>query len=77
MTMALIGLFIIALAWIIQAVLLFEQPKTIAPAFVILYLIGVSSLVVDGVFAKNWALVGLNFFSGVGALAVLVFIWKK
>jgi membrane-bound ClpP family serine protease len=65
-----IGLVLIIFAWIFQFVKMVKNGKTIRPAFVALYAVGVLLLVIDGFMSGFTVLASLNLVSFVAALAV-------
>ena len=65
-----IGLIIIAVAWVIQLILSWNSKK-IQPAFIVLYMLGVLTLVISGYLAKL-PVSPYEIFTFIAALIVLV-----
>ncbi|MEI6731296.1 MAG: hypothetical protein WCK90_01315 [archaeon] len=66
----LIGLVVIAIAWIVQLVFSWKSNK-IQPAFIVLYMLGVLIMVVSGYFAKL-PVSPYEIFTLLAALVVLI-----
>jgi len=71
MQLALLGLGIVVLAWIVQLIRM-KKTKEIMPCFICLYVIGVILLIVDGFIGDATYLALLNLLSAVVALIVLI-----
>ena len=69
--MAIVGLALIVIGWIIQLVYAFKGKKEIQPRFIIAYAVGVLLLVVDGFICEAITIASLNLICLVVAAVVL------
>lgn len=76
MDMMRIGLFIIAIAWLVQLVMVYRGDKSIQKLFVILYIIGVLFLVINafnvGLVQVAWFELGTLIAAGLVLIKLLV-----
>ncbi|MCK9292616.1 MAG: hypothetical protein WCY27_00450 [archaeon] len=73
---ALIGLSVVSIAWIIQLISTWNGEREIKKWFVFLYMIGVVSLIIDGILAGLNNIAFLNIITLLLSIAVFIRLIK-